>query len=102
MDVLARRREIAAALEQAGRELGLGVLRDLLGGWRREIRAGELEGEELQRRIDALPQLLEERVDAILRSLVTPVINATGVVVHTNLGRAVLCPAACQWRAEKP
>jgi len=96
VDVLARRREIAAVLEQAGRELGLDVLRGLLGDWRREIRAGELAGEELQRRIDALPQLLEERVDAILRSLVTPVINATGVVVHTNLGRAVLCPAARQ------
>ncbi len=96
VDVLARRRELAAALEHAGRELGLGVLRDLLGGWRREIRTGELEGEELQRRIDALPQLLEERVEAILRSSVTALINATGVVVHTNLGRAVLCPAARQ------
>ena len=43
VDVLARRREMAAALEHAGRELGLGVLRDLLGSWRREIRAGELD-----------------------------------------------------------
>jgi len=96
VDVLARRPEVAVALENAGRELGLRVLRDLLGAWRQEIQAGELQGEALQRGIDDLPRLLEERVEAILRSSVSAVINATGVVVHTNLGRAVLCPAARQ------
>lgn len=96
VDVLARRREVAAVLGNAGRELGLDVLRDLLGGWRREIQAGELQEEALHQRIDSLPRLLQERVNAILQSSVTAVINATGVVVHTNLGRAVLCPAARQ------
>src|SRR5690606_36338734 len=28
------------------------------------------------------------RLDAVRRSLLTPVINATGVLLHTNLGRA--------------
>jgi L-seryl-tRNA(Ser) seleniumtransferase len=44
------------------------------------------------------PRWYAERVDAALRELTTgslrPVINATGVIIHTNLGRAPLAPAA--------
>ena len=42
----------------------------------------------------------DEVVDAALAALpqrassLTPVLNATGIVVHTNLGRAPLAPAA--------
>ncbi|MDW3215933.1 MAG: L-seryl-tRNA(Sec) selenium transferase [Ilumatobacteraceae bacterium] len=36
--------------------------------------------------VDAFPH----RVDAYRRSLLTPVVNATGVLLHTNLGRAPL------------
>lgn len=96
VDVLAREPDLAAVLDQAGRTLAVDVLRDLLGRWRREIQDGEMGEDELQRRIGDLPRLLEQRVAAILRSSVTAVVNASGVVVHTNLGRAVLCPAARQ------
>jgi L-seryl-tRNA(Ser) seleniumtransferase len=37
---------------------------------------------------------LDARLHAMFRSSLRPVINATGVIVHTNLGRAPLCPAA--------
>jgi L-seryl-tRNA(Ser) seleniumtransferase len=37
---------------------------------------------------------LETRLKAMFESSLRPVINATGVIVHTNLGRAPLCQAA--------
>ncbi len=40
------------------------------------------------------PQRIATRVDALMRPTLRRVINATGVVLHTNLGRAPLAPAA--------
>jgi L-seryl-tRNA(Ser) seleniumtransferase len=45
-------------------------------------------------RVDELPRLVEERVRLALAPRLRPVINATGVVIHTNLGRAPLSQAA--------
>jgi L-seryl-tRNA(Ser) seleniumtransferase len=39
---------------------------------------------------------LRRELDRVRRSRLEPVINATGVLVHTNLGRAPLCPAAVE------
>ena len=50
---------------------------------RRAIAAGELSSVETRARDDA---------DAIARTLLQPVINATGVLLHTNLGRAPYAP----------
>jgi len=43
---------------------------------------------------EALDAALEERFTARLQPALRPVINATGVILHTNLGRAPLSPAA--------
>ena len=37
-------------------------------------------------------QEIEERLNTLLTPSLRPVINATGVVLHTNLGRAPLAP----------
>ncbi|MCH7472578.1 L-seryl-tRNA(Sec) selenium transferase, partial [bacterium] len=39
-------------------------------------------------------KLVTERLAQLSGSVIKPVINATGVLLHTNLGRAVLTPAA--------
>ncbi len=44
--------------------------------------------------IDKIDQLLERQVVADLRPSLAPVINATGVIIHTNLGRALLSESA--------
>src|SRR5687768_8253556 len=45
---------------------------------------------------DAVISDARDRVDALQRSLLRPVINATGVIVHTNLGRAPLSRPAIE------
>ena len=46
--------------------------------------------------LDDLAQAIEERAAAVWRPWPGPVINATGVVLHTNLGRAPLSHLAIQ------
>jgi len=38
----------------------------------------------------AIQQAVEQRIDALLAPSLRPVINATGIILHTNLGRAPL------------
>jgi L-seryl-tRNA(Ser) seleniumtransferase len=81
--------EANGLVEQEGRERVINALRQSLDAARDVIRAG---GE--------LPTS-QEIIDAAIRSLhasrithPTPLINATGVIIHTNLGRAPLSVAA--------
>src|SRR3954447_75244 len=73
---------VAAAVARLGREL----VRSTVQAAQQRIRDGAVAPE------DALPAVLA-RLPATASSL-HPVLNATGVLVHTNLGRAPLSPAA--------
>src|SRR5207244_1881122 len=63
-------------------------VRDLIDGWRREVLAGRLDAAGVRARKEALAAELERCVQEGLAPTLVPVVNATGVVVHTNLGRA--------------
>jgi L-seryl-tRNA(Ser) seleniumtransferase len=55
---------------------------------RAAVRAGELDAEGLEARLDDLPGGVRRAAAALAAPHLRPVINATGVVVHTNLGRS--------------
>jgi L-seryl-tRNA(Ser) seleniumtransferase len=78
---------IAALLEGAPRGLVVGAVRDAIDVARRDPR---LAPQDDAGWTDAVSRMLEASQRASLR----PVLNATGVVLHTNLGRAPLADAA--------
>jgi L-seryl-tRNA(Ser) seleniumtransferase len=82
VDQLLREERLAAE----PRALAVGAARAALDRMREEIRAGADPGEPVER---VLAELATQRSPRLRR-----VLNATGVVVHTNLGRAPLAPAA--------
>src|SRR6478752_7644017 len=77
VDELARRSDDPLAVEAA---------RIVLARAREEIRAGSRPGD--------LAELLREQIDSARAPHLRRVVNATGVIVHTNLGRAPLAEAA--------
>ena len=87
-DLLLRPRLVDFA-KNAGHDLVVRAVRGVLDELRREAKNGS---PEFAGKID--PQNIENRVaeslEADLTSSLRPVINATGVVLHTNLGRAPL------------
>ena len=76
-----------AAVRRAQTRLGHNVIRSVIHDVQESARRGELAP-------DAVEPTVERALAARTASTLRPVLNATGVVVHTNLGRAPLSPAA--------
>ena len=73
-------------LAEAERVLGRALVKSVVAQAQQRARVGEIEPEQVaEHAVAALP---------VSASSLRPVINATGVVVHTNLGRAPLSQAA--------
>jgi len=94
------REDVRQAAARHGRALVAALVRERLDVLRREIRAGGLDGAALEAGLAALPAWVESEARARTTSSMRPVINATGVVLHTNLGRAILPEAAVRRMAE--
>jgi L-seryl-tRNA(Ser) seleniumtransferase len=95
-------RPLRRVARSRGRRLTTDLLREELARLREAVRLGEIDGAELRRRV--APAALARRLDAVAEALTgaSPrgVINATGVIVHTNLGRSVLSEAAARRAGE--
>ena len=93
VDELARRLESTAA--EVPRPLLLESVRAALDLRRRQILEG---GDDASGRIDLSPEAIlrdaRDHLAALQAFSLERVINATGVILHTNLGRAVLAPEA--------
>lgn len=70
--------------------------RAVLARLREEIASGLLDGAGLNLALDGLSGGIEEHLRRALAHSLRPVINATGVILHTNLGRAPLAETALQ------
>ncbi len=83
--------EAADLIARNGRPLTLEAIRSVLEGIRTDIRGGN---EKTIPEPDAILLEVARRLDQWSRPTLLPVINASGVVLHTNLGRAPLSAAA--------
>ena len=80
---------LAAAVATYGREWLVDLTRDALAQARQDILAG---GEPPC--LDDIAEAVRHAVDELVTPSPRPLINATGVVIHTNLGRAPLSKSA--------
>lgn len=91
VDKLLQNDQLAPLTEIHGHALVVDAIRAELDLARRQIRAGQP--------VQSAARLVEAtlaRLSAEVRSSLQPVINATGVIIHTNLGRALLSQRAQQ------
>jgi L-seryl-tRNA(Ser) seleniumtransferase len=88
VDALLADERIAELSERHGRSVALAATREALARAREEIQAGFDPG-------DLVERVLAEG-ESVVRPRLRRVLNATGVIVHTNLGRAPLAAAALE------
>jgi L-seryl-tRNA(Ser) seleniumtransferase len=86
VDELLGRKELEALTAEHGRPLVKAAAQAALARAREDVKAGFPAGDPVERTVREL--------DARLRPGLRRVLNATGIVVHTNLGRAPLAEAA--------
>ena len=87
VDVLLESKEIARLIEECSYDVVLEAVRKELEALRTFI--GECQSEEeANERVEALKERIVRRAKRASRPNMRPVINATGTILHTNLGRA--------------
>ncbi len=83
-------------LAQYGQVAVTRALRALLDTWRKRILQGQWLAADLEQALANLPSSLRQEVEAAAQPSLHPVVNATGVIIHTNLGRSLLATAAAE------
>jgi L-seryl-tRNA(Ser) seleniumtransferase len=96
VDELLHDPEITALVEEEGQTAVADACRAVLENLRCEINAGHLDAAKLALALSEMPQAIRSELRRALRHSLRPVINATGVVLHTNLGRAPLGETALE------
>ena len=89
VDRMLRDPSIEALLQQHGHELTVLAVQDTLDESRQAVRRGEPCPD-----MATLASEASKQLSALLHPSLSPVVNATGVIIHTNLGRAPLSRAA--------
>jgi L-seryl-tRNA(Ser) seleniumtransferase len=88
VDELLRAPELAAAVEREGHATVTDAARAVLARVRDEIAAERLDNDALELAVRGLTDAVERELRRSMQYSLCPVINATGVILHTNLGRA--------------
>ena len=96
VDEVLRSSAISDSLEREGRAATADAVRTVLDRLRKEISAGTLEESRAQLAIGGISEAVERELRRSLGYSLQKVINATGVILHTNLGRAPLSREALE------
>src|SRR5437868_5295795 len=96
VDELLRDSDIAALMQRDGHAATANAARTVLERLRAEIATGRLDAAAVDLAISGIAAAVERELRQAMQFSLRPVINATGVVLHTNLGRAPLAKSALQ------
>ena len=94
VDELARTPAVDELAASHGSPAVTDAARTVLARLREEVASGSLDGPALKLALSGIVGAIEQQLRRVLGHSLRPVINATGVILHTNLGRAPLAEAA--------
>jgi L-seryl-tRNA(Ser) seleniumtransferase len=100
VDEVVRSSSLLPLVEAHGANAITDAARSVLARLREEIGSGLLDSSSVHVALQGLSVAIEKQVTQSLSYSLRPVINATGVILHTNLGRAALAASALQHIAE--
>ncbi|MEW5806548.1 MAG: L-seryl-tRNA(Sec) selenium transferase [Acidobacteriota bacterium] len=90
IDKILQRSDVSSLIVRFGRPVVTTVVRDVLSKAREDAKAGKMHAVTVERMNESIGTIVESRISSLLRGSTFPVINGTGVIVHTNLGRSLL------------
>ena len=100
VDELLKRDDLRKLMDAEGRATALSATRAVLGRLREEITRGLLDENGVRLSLDGIGDAVARELRREIAYSLRPVINATGIILHTNLGRAPLNPAALEHALE--
>jgi L-seryl-tRNA(Ser) seleniumtransferase len=100
VDEILRSPELVALASKEGQVAVTDAARAVLESLRQEIAAGELDANHVDLALSGLEGAAARQVRQSLKYSLRTVINATGVILHTNLGRAPLAASALEHVSE--
>ena len=93
-DELLRQADMQALIEREGHSAVAESIRVVLARLRQEISSGQFDENSLDLALGGLSAAVERQLRQSLSYSLQALVNATGVILHTNLGRAPLAAAA--------
>ena len=96
IDELLKAPALVEAAAQAGHSAVIDAARAVVERLRSEISRGEMDSQQVETAISAMEDAVHNELQKNLGFSLRPVINATGVILHTNLGRAPLASIAVE------
>ena len=101
VDEMLKSVDLAELLAREGQPAVTESVRAVLANVREEIASGMLATQQaVELAVAHLPQAVARHLSSAMEFSLNPVINATGVILHTNLGRAPLAESAIKRIAE--
>ena len=96
VDELLREPRIAELVAADSRTIVTDAVRAALQNLRDSVLEGHLNASQVEIAVSTLPEAVQRFVRRAMRTSLRPVVNATGVILHTNLGRAPIAHEAIQ------